>query len=155
MKFTLLFLGKTREKYLARAVDDYAKRLNRFVPTNVVVLKEKHVKKGDEETIKKKDGELLLEAAKEYSLRVALDPLGKQPDSEGFARMLSGWEQQGLRSVCFLIGGHLGLHKSVIQQADLLLSLSSLTFTHEMTRFILLEQLYRACTIKAGHNYHK
>ena len=155
MKFTLLFLGKTREKYLDQAVRDYAERLNRFVPTNLVVLKEKHAKKGDEETIKRKDAEILLEASKDGSLRVALDPRGKQPDSEEFAGILSGWEQQGVRTIYFLIGGHLGLHESVIQEADLLLSLSRLTFTHEMSRFILLEQLYRACTIKAGHNYHK
>ncbi|MDH4317559.1 MAG: 23S rRNA (pseudouridine(1915)-N(3))-methyltransferase RlmH [Desulfobulbaceae bacterium] len=155
MKFTFLFLGKTREEYLEKAIGDYAERLGRFVPTNLVVLKEKHSKKGDEETIKRKDGEMLLDASNDGSYRVALDPRGKQPDSEELAEILAGWEKQNIRSVSFLIGGHLGLHETVIGQADLLLSLSRLTFTHEMSRFILLEQLYRACTIKAGHNYHK
>jgi 23S rRNA (pseudouridine1915-N3)-methyltransferase len=68
---------------------------------------------------------------------------------------LTQWERQGIGTVCFLIGGHLGLHRSVLDRAEQALSLSRLTFTHEMTRLILLEQLYRACTIKAGHKYHK
>jgi 23S rRNA (pseudouridine1915-N3)-methyltransferase len=68
---------------------------------------------------------------------------------------MESWENRGLQSITFLIGGYLGLAEVVKQEADLTWSLSKLTFTHEMTRFILLEQLYRACSIKAGHNYHK
>ena len=86
---------------------------------------------------------------------MVLDPAGRTPDSEELAALLTGWEDRGLHTLCFLIGGHLGLHQSVLARADLTLSLSRLTFTHEMTRLILLEQLYRACTIRAGLHYHK
>ena len=86
---------------------------------------------------------------------MALDPAGRTPDSAELAALLTAWEDRGAHTICFLIGGHLGLHHSVLARADLTLSLSRLTFTHELTRLILLEQLYRACTIRAGHNYHK
>jgi 23S rRNA (pseudouridine1915-N3)-methyltransferase len=71
------------------------------------------------------------------------------------ARIIEEWETRGLQTITFLIGGYLGLDDEIRRRADLTWSLSRLTFTHEMTRFILLEQLYRACSIKAGHNYHK
>ena len=87
---------------------------------------------------------------------VALDRLGKQFDSETMARWL---EQQSIEQVgghvCFLIGGPMGLAKAILKKADLVLSLSKLTLTHEMTRLFLLEQLYRSMTIIKGHQYHK
>ena len=155
MKFVFLFLGKTKEKYLEQGIRDYASRLGRYIKTDVVVLKEKSVRDGSEETVKRTDGEVLLENSQAASLRVVLDPGGLQPSSEELAAVLNSWERQALQSVYFLLGGHLGLHAQVLAKADLVLSLSKLTFTHEMSRLILLEQLYRACTIKAGHNYHK
>ncbi|MCI5145372.1 MAG: 23S rRNA (pseudouridine(1915)-N(3))-methyltransferase RlmH, partial [Candidatus Electrothrix sp. AR3] len=108
-----------------------------------------------EQVIMAREAEQLLAHAAASSLKVALDPTGTEHTSEALAKLLVGWEDRGVQQVCFLIGGHLGLDKQVRQQADQIWSLSQLTFTHEMTRFILLEQLYRACSIKAGHNYHK
>ena len=96
----------------------------------------------------------MLNHAASASLTVALDPAGREQTSEGIASTLENWEDRGIQTLCFLIGGHLGLDEEVRRQADQVWSLSRLTFTHEMTRFILLEQLYRACSIKAGHNYH-
>ena len=155
MKFLIPLLGKTRETYLDAGIRDYALRLGRFTPIELPVLKERYSRKDPDEVVKLHDAALLLEQAQGAGLRIALDPTGKSPDSEELAVWLSGWENQGIATVCFLIGGHLGLHQSVLEQADMRLSLSRLTFTHEMTRLILLEQLYRACTIKAGHKYHK
>lgn len=102
-----------------------------------------------------REAEQLLSHAASASLVVALDPTGREQTSEEIARALEAWEDRGVQTLCFLIGGHLGLDQQIRQQADQMWSLSRLTFTHEMTRFILLEQLYRACSIKAGHNYHK
>jgi 23S rRNA (pseudouridine1915-N3)-methyltransferase len=155
MKFLIPLLGKTRESYLAAGISDYAGRLSRFATVDLPVLKERYSRKDPDEVVKTNDAQLLLEQADLAGLRVALDPTGRSPDSEGLADLLTGWENQSIGTVCFLIGGHLGLHRSVLERADLILSLSRLTFTHEMTRLILLEQLYRACTIKAGHKYHK
>ncbi len=154
MKFVFLFVGRTRERYLDAGIRDYAGRLARFVKVEIRVVKERHAHRGPDEQIRLQDAEQLL-ARTDRGLVVALDGSGRQPDSGELARMVTGWEDRGVRQVFFLVGGHLGLHRSVLERADLVLSLSRLTFTHEMARLILLEQLYRAWTIKAGHNYHR
>lgn len=155
MKFLIPLLGKTKEPYLSAGIRDYAGRIGRFAVVDLPVLKERRGHKDPDAVVKLNDAGLLLEQASVAGLRIALDPTGKTADSEEFAALLTQWENQSIGTVCFLIGGHLGLHRSVLDRADLILSLSRLTFTHEMTRLILLEQLYRACTIKAGHRYHK
>ena len=155
MKVLLPFLGKTREKYLDQAIHDYAERLRRYLPLEIKVLKCRHGKNDSDQVIMAREGELLLAQVGAASLSVALDPTGREHTSEELAEALAAWENRGIQTVCFFIGGHLGLDPKVRQQADHIWSLSRLTFTHEMTRFILLEQLYRACSIKAGHNYHK
>jgi len=155
MKLLIPLLGKTRETYLDAGIRDYASRLSRFVSLEMPVLRERYHRKEAEEVVKAAEAAQLLESATSAGFCVALDPLGTTIDSEGLAKMFTRWDHQGIGTVCFFIGGHLGLHRSVLQKADLSLSLSRLTFTHELTRLILLEQLYRACTIKAGHNYHK
>lgn len=155
MKFLIPFVGKTKESYLDAGIRDYASRLGRFASVDLPVLRERHGRKYPDELIKGADAALLLEQTVGASLCVALDPEGVTLDSQELAGLLTRWEHQGLATVCFLIGGHLGLHRSVLDRAEMTFSLSRLTFTHEMTRLILLEQLYRACTIKAGHKYHK
>lgn len=155
MKFVLLFLGKTREKYLDQGIRDYTRRLQRYLSVEIKVLKEKHRKNDSDQVIMAREAELLLRHCASSSLTVALDPRGEEHDSEGLAAFLERWENNGLQRITFLIGGYSGLTGRVLDHADLIWSLSRLTFTHEMTRFILLEQLYRACSIKAGHNYHR
>ncbi len=154
MKIQIPFLGKTKEKYLDQAIQDYARRLQRYLPLDIKTLKSKHAKNDANQVIMAKEAEQLLSQTAQTSLTVALDPTGREQTSEEIATALENWENRGIQTVCFLIGGHLGLDQQVRQQADQIWSLSRLTFTHEMTRFILLEQLYRACSIKAGHNYH-
>lgn len=155
MKLLIPLLGKTREAYLDAGIRDYAARLSRFVAVEMPVLKERYHRKETDDVVKSAEAVQLLDQSSMANFCVALDPSGTPMDSEGLAKMFTRWDHQGIGTVCFLIGGHAGLHRSVLQRADLILSLSRLTFTHEMTRMILLEQLYRACTIKAGHNYHK
>ena len=155
MKMLIPLVGKTKEPYLDAGIRDYAGRLGRFGPVELPVLRERHGRRDPDAVVKAAEAGLLLEQAAAASFCVALDPGGKAFDSEELAGLLTRWEDQGIATVCFLIGGHLGLHRSVLERADLSLSLSRLTFTHEMSRLILLEQLYRACTIKAGQKYHK
>ena len=155
MKIDLPFLGKTKEKYLDQAIQDYAGRLRRYLPVEIKVLKSRYAKNDADQVIMAREGEQLLSHAASASLTVALDPTGREQTSEEIAAALQAWEDRGVQTLCFLVGGHLGLDQQVRQQADQIWSLSRLTFTHEMTRFILLEQLYRACSIKSGHNYHK
>ena len=155
MKVLIPLLGKTKESYLDAGIRDYAARLGRFVSVEMPVLRERCSHRDNDEAIKRSEAAQLLEQTQGASLCVALDPRGTTPDSHELTALLGKWEGQGVSTLCFLIGGHLGLHPSVLEQSQVQLSLSRLTFTHEMTRLILLEQLYRACTIKAGHKYHK
>ena len=155
MRIELVFLGKTREKYLAEGIEDFTKRLSRYTRLEIKTIKDKqHQKKLSEKQAKESEGRDLL-AAVNSSLLVCLDRAGKQIDSEGLASQINKWEMQSQKSVCFLIGGPLGFAPAVLKKADLVLSLSPMTFTHEMTRLLVLEQLYRAYTINAGEKYHK
>lgn len=155
MRFELLFLGKTKERYLAAGIEEYAKRLAHYVPTDIITVKEKKCKKGvSENLLIAKESESLLQSVQGSHL-VCLDRTGIQMDSRELAACLQRWEMQGQKKISFIIGGPLGLSPAILKKADLVLSLSPMTFTHEMARMLLLEQLYRACTIKAGEKYHK
>lgn len=157
MKFEFLFLGKTRESYLANGIDDYTNRLKYYVPLNIKILKDKRLRKNDDRGpgIIEQEGRILLAAKSKSTLLVALDKSGRQMSSEDLAGLLETWEKMGTKGVTFIIGGPLGLASSIVEKADQVISLSSMTFTHEMSRLILMEQLYRAFTIKAGGKYHK
>ncbi len=156
MRFVLPFLGKTKSSYLDTGIQDFAKRLQRYGVVELPVLKTKSRQNDSDEVVKLNEAGLLLEKRQAYSkaTTVALDPLGKAVDSEGLANMLGNWQDSGVETLFLYIGGHLGLHHNVLKEADFSLSLSKMTFTHEMSRLIVLEQLYRASTIKAGHKYH-
>ena len=155
MRFEFLFLGKTKEAYLAAGIADYAERLGRYIAVDIKTLKERKAKKGEPESLQiEKQGETLGQSA-QGSYIVCLDRTGRQIDSLELATQVERWEMQGLKKITFIIGGPLGLSPALLAGADLVLSLSPMTFTHEMTRLFLLEQLYRACTIKAGEKYHK
>jgi len=155
VRLELIFLGKTKEKYLATGIEDFCKRLSRYTRLEIKTIKDRHQQKNlADSQIKEKEGGDLLAAAKGTFL-VCLDRTGRLMDSEDLAGQIKRWEMQGRKTVCFLIGGPLGFAPAVLKKADLVLSLSPMTFTHEMTRLLLLEQLYRAYTINAGEKYHK
>ena len=155
MRLELLFLGKTKETYLAAGIDDYAKRLSHYLKFEIKTVKEGRIRKGEPERfiIEKESANLLQSVQGDYL--VCLDRTGKQIDSIALAKQLERWEMYGPQKISFVIGGPLGLSATILKKADLVLSLSPMTFTHDMTRLLLLEQLYRACTIKAGEKYHK
>lgn len=154
MKFIFPFLGKTREKYIDEGIRDYVKRLSRFAQVEIKILRTSSPKNIPDDVYRQKEAELLLNAVSQPSYLVALDTEGKKINSPDLAGVIEEWEQSGIQSICFLIGGHLGLHEDVRTKADMVLSLSQFTFTHEMSRLILLEQLYRAWMIKSGQKYH-
>lgn len=152
MKHELLFLGKTKDSFIYTGITHYSSRLKHYAPVNTKILKER---KGAGGTDIKEEGKQLLAAVPAGWLIVALDSGGKQYSSEEFAGVISGWEQRGVKGACYLIGGPTGLAKEVLDRADFCLSLSKMTFTHDMIRMLLLEQIYRAYTIKGGEKYHK
>lgn len=156
MRLELLFLGRTKEKFLAAGIEHFLKRLSHYLPTEIKTIKEKRWSPREaEEKIREEEGRQLLAKCSRPSLIVALDPGGRPVSSEELAALVAGWQEGGQRCVSFLIGGPLGLSPQVLAEADAVLALSRMTFTHEMARLILVEQLYRACTIQAGTGYHK
>lgn len=156
MRLELLFPGKTREAYLARGIDDFAGRLRRYVEVTIKAVKASKPGRGDDEArLVREEGGLLLSRVAADAFLVALDPGGRLVDSPQLAELLARWEEQGRSRLVFVLGGPLGLAPEVLERADFTLSLSPLTFTHEMARLLLLEQLYRAWTIRQGTGYHK
>ncbi len=155
MKLLFLFLGKTKESYLSTGIDKYTKRLSRYVQLEIKYLKDKKSRKNSSDEVVKENEAGILISESESSFRVVLDPQGQQITSENLSSLLSKWEGQGRKKISFLIGGPLGLSQTVINKADSVISLSKMTFTHDMTRLILIEQIYRAYTIKCGEKYHK
>ena len=156
MKIELLFLGKTKEPYLAAGIADYIGRLSRYVRLEIKEIKEKgRNSEFAAPALIEAEGELLLQARMKSSFLVALDRSGRSLSSEEFADTIQNWEGQGTKGLSFLIGGPLGLSPAVLQKADFILSFSRMTFTHEMARLFLVEQIYRAYSINAGSRYHK
>lgn len=156
MRIELIFPGKTKEKYLAEGINDFCKRLKRYAQVELKSVKEKRWNSSEsEEKYKEAESTLLLEKVTTPSVIVALDRTGEQISSVGLANLLTNWEDQGRRCLSFIIGGPLGLAPTMLKKADLMLSFSKMTFTHEMARLLLMEQIYRAYTIKAGTGYHK
>ncbi|MCF8057042.1 MAG: 23S rRNA (pseudouridine(1915)-N(3))-methyltransferase RlmH [Desulfocapsa sp.] len=155
MKLDLLLLGKTKAAYIEQGIQDYSGRLKHYTDLTLSILKVKKKKGWTEEQERVEEGRVLLAAVPPAAVKVVLDSSGRQITSAELADRISRWEQEGRRQASFLIGGPTGHSREVLQQADILLSLSRMTFTHDMARLFLLEQLYRAYTIKAGEKYHK
>jgi len=154
MNIECIFLGQTNEGYLEKGVADFQRRLERYCQVRIKVVKERKGRLADQVRIDT-EGRDLLEQVEPKSLLVALDRTGRQVGSEGFAALFQQWQDQNRRTASFVIGGSLGLSREVLSAADMVLSLSLMTFTHEMARLLLLEQVYRAFTILAGSKYHK
>ncbi len=155
MKIECIFLGKTKNTFLIEGINEYRKRLNHYCPVSIKTIKAKLKPQANDNLTKMLEGELLLKNVTKGSYLVALDSTGKQFSSEELSGLTDKWEQQSIGLISFLIGGPVGLSQEVIRQSDLLLSLSRMTFTHDMVRMLLLEQLYRAYTIRRGEKYHK
>lgn len=156
MKITLIFVGKTREVYLREGIEDFLGRLRRYAPVEVKIVRSERLTRDDKtvRVVSIESGRVEAAVPRDAHL-VVLDRLGKQMTSEALARWWQKLEREGCRKLCFAVGGVLGFSDELRSQAHTLLSLSKMTFTHEMSRLILLEQLYRACTIMRGEKYHK
>ena len=150
----IIAVGKIKEKHWRSAQAEYLKRLGRYTTPKVIEVKDVVGRSVPDDVAMQKEGEQLLQSASSYHRRILLTPTGKLMTSEALARLLRR-EVQEYGRIAFLIGGPIGFSPEVISQANAEISLSPLTFTHEMARVLLLEQLYRACTILAGEKYHK
>lgn len=155
MEISLIVIGKTNARYLQEGIDEYIKRLKHYIPYSITVLPDiKNTKKLTEEQQKEAEGKLMLEALKPGDCLVLLDERGKEFTSVAFADYLQRKMNAGLRRLVFVIGGPYGFSQSVYDRADEKISLSKMTFSHEMIRLFFTEQIYRAMTIQRGEPYH-
>lgn len=154
MKIKVIQVGKTKDRYFRDAVAEFEKRVSPYANLEIMTLKEVSASKTvSKESCKEEEGRKILKALDERAFVVALDEGGKEFTSPGFAKFLSGHKDVG-RTVIFVIGGTFGLTEEVRQRADLVMSMSQMTFTHQMIRPFLLEQIYRGLMIIVGKEYH-
>ena len=153
MKITLLVVGKTTSAELIRLIDEYVGRLRHYVPFDLAVLPElRNTRNLSETQQKEQEGEAILRAA-EGQFLILLDEHGKEYRSIDFAAQLQRWMNSG-RNITFVVGGPYGFSQAVYARADAQISLSKMTFSHQMIRLLFTEQLYRAFTILRGEPYH-
>ncbi len=154
MKITLLVVGKTTDSRLISLIEDYRKRLIHYVPFELVVLPDlKNTKSLSEEQIKTAEGEAILRFVTPSMDVVLLDEHGKELRSIEYAEWLQKKMGSG-KDLTLVIGGPYGFSKAVYQRADGKVSLSRMTFSHQMIRIMVIEQIYRAMTILRGEPYH-
>lgn len=154
MKIILLLVGKTTNKHIGACINDYVERIGHYVPFELQVIPElKQTKHLTEAQQKQMEGELLLRALQPTDDVVLLDERGKELRSMEFARWIEQ-KQHTARRLVFIIGGPYGFSPDLYARAKEMLSLSRMTFSHQMVRLFFTEQIYRACTIIKGEPYH-
>ena len=158
MKIRIVAVGKLKEKYLREGVAEYEKRLAPFASVEILETREEYMAENPSEAQRQqtlaKEGERLLRLVPERSFLIVLDVKGKLLSSEALAKELASLALQGQSDLTFLIGGAFGLSPAVRERADLRISFSPMTFTHQMVRLLLYEQIYRAFKINRGEKYH-
>lgn len=159
MPISVICVGKLREKYFQDAAEEYMKRLSRLTPVNVVELPDEKEPANPTEALCRqvmdREGEKILSRIGQQDYVIAMCINARQQASEELARHLSDLFTQGRSRITFVIGGSLGLSDAVLRRADERMSMSAMTFPHQLARVMLLEQLFRAAKINAGERYHK
>lgn len=155
MKITLLVIGKTTTASIAAGIADYATRVNRYIPFEIVTLPDARASKSMTEAKQKEaEGKLILGSLKPGDRLALLDERGVEMTSRQFSEMLERRAQTVGKRLVFAVGGPYGFSEEVYARADEKLSLSKMTFPHELVRLFFVEQLYRAQTISRGEPYH-
>jgi 23S rRNA (pseudouridine1915-N3)-methyltransferase len=155
MKITLLLIGKTEDAYLKEGIEKYLKRLQHYIKIDVVEIAElKNTKALTQEQQKMKEAELILKKLSATDQVILLDEKGVQLTSPQFADYLDKKAISSVNNLVFIVGGPYGFDQSIYQRASDKISLSRMTFSHQMVRLFFVEQLYRAFTIIKGEPYH-
>lgn len=156
MNIKIIAVGKIKEQYLKDAIKEYEKRLAPFCSFSIVEIQAEQI--NDEslcEKYKELEADRILQTIKQGSYIITLEIKGKMFSSEMFAQKIKDISNEGINDVSFIIGGANGLHQKVTNISNLKLSFSSMTFTHQMIRLLLIEQIYRAFKINANEPYHR
>lgn len=155
MKITLLVVGKTEDKYLIEGIEKYLSRLKHYIGFTLLVIPElKNTKNLTEQQQKNKEAELILKQISNPDVVILMDEKGKKYSSVQFSQYLNKQMIGSVQQLTFVIGGPYGFDESVYQRANGLISLSDMTFSHQMVRLFFVEQLYRAFSILKGEPYH-
>lgn len=155
----VLCVGKIKEKYLKDAIDEYSKRLSKYCNLSISQLNDEPISNNisdkNIDTIKNIEGNNILSHIKKDSYIIALDLKGKQISSTEFSSKLESIAVNTSSNITFIIGGSLGLSEDILKRSNELLCFSKMTFTHQLIRVFLLEQIFRAFKISNNENYHK
>jgi len=155
MKIQLICVGKTERSYLKDGESEYLKRLKHYCNFEKLEIPElKNAKKLSEEQIKTEEGRLILSKIDPSTQLILLDENGKSFSSVGFSKFLQKKFNQGGKSLVFVVGGAYGFSQELYSRANGKISLSEMTFSHQMVRLFFIEQIYRALTILKGEPYH-
>ena len=155
MKIDLVLVGKSDQKYLQEGIDIYLKRLKYYCQFEMKIIPDlKSTKSLSEEQQKEKEGELIINQIKDSDFVILLDERGESLSSVDFAQLIEKRQVAGTRKLSFVVGGPYGFSRDVYAKANAKLSLSAMTFSHQMVRLLFIEQLYRAFTIINGEPYH-
>ncbi len=154
MKIKIICLGKTKQNFIEDGIKEYQKRISKYTKLEWQILPDvKLTGSKTMEIVKEQEAAILEKKLSTSSVIIVLDENGKEYSSVKFAKFLEGKLNIG-KDITFVIGGVYGLSKRILQKADIILSFSRFTFTHQMIRFLLAEQLYRSFTIINGKKYH-
>lgn len=155
MSIQFWMIGKTKEKYLQSGIEEYKKRVSRYLKVDSVVIPDiKNASKLPVNELKKQEGSSILEKLSSQDYLILLDETGNSYHSRGFAKLIEKQLTNSTTNTIFLIGGAFGFDEAVYQRANAKLSLSEMTFSHQLVRLIFWEQLYRAIAINNGLPYH-
>lgn len=159
MKVRILTIGKLKEKYLVNGINEYVKRLNAYCKVEMVEVPDEPIpdnaSENVENIIKDKEANKIVSKIKDDEYVIVLDLHGKEIDSVTFSKHIENCMIQGKSTITFVIGGSLGLGKSLLQRANYRLCFSQMTFPHQLMKLILVEQIYRAFKIMNNQTYHK
>lgn len=156
MNIKIIAVGKLKEQYLKEAIKEYEKRLSPFCSFEIVEIQaEQIIDESLCEKYKELEAERIRQTIKKDSYVITLEIEGKQLSSKNFAEKIKEISNSGINDVIFIIGGANGLHKKISDIASYKLSFSKMTFTHQMIRLILTEQIYRAFKINNNEKYHR
>lgn len=155
MKIVILAVGPVKTDIMQRGIDEYLRRASRYQPVEMIVVPDvKSARSLTESVQKQKEGEMISAALQPGDFVVLLDERGREQTSREFADFIGKKMVQGFKRLVFVVGGPYGFSDQIYSRADTKLSLSRMTFTHEMVRLFFVEQIYRAMTILRGEPYH-
>jgi 23S rRNA (pseudouridine1915-N3)-methyltransferase len=155
MKIQFWSVGKVHESHVKEGIELFTKRIGHYFPVEwQIIATPKNAATLSDSDLKLKEGEVLLNLLKKEDYLVVLDERGKQLSSEGLATFLQQRANESEKNIIFLIGGAYGVSEDILKRANYKWSLSQLVFPHQLVRFILAEQIYRACTIMRNEKYH-